>query len=182
MNTSNRIFSVNRLALSAAICATMVGCSEEPPEPVAVAAVTSADDAAAAPQPDTPAPLTLASQHPPASAMQPAMPDRAADAPANAGVTPTPVAEYQPPFPDRIDLFMPPKREGGARGQGDSDDTVQLLGFVEVDRPEAVLSINGLASPVAAGEIEDGVEVISIQPPMVLLQRGRQRWQATLEE
>ena len=56
-----------------------------------------------------------------------------------------------------------------------------LLGFIRVDQPKAVLSINGEVLPLAAGESRYGVDVISINVPNVVLQRGRQRWQATLE-
>lgn len=89
---------------------------------------------------------------------------------------------YEPPFPDRTDLFVPPKRVGGApTDHGPAEASVELLGFVRVDQLKAVLSINGEVAPMAAGESRSGVDVISINPPNVLLQRGRQRWQATLE-
>jgi hypothetical protein len=92
------------------------------------------------------------------------------------------VAEYKPPFPDRVDLFVPPKRQGGMRlKEGESEDSVELLGFVDVDRPQVVLSVNGQVVPIAEGAAQYGVEVISIQPPKVVLQRGRQRWQASIE-
>lgn len=91
------------------------------------------------------------------------------------------VADYQPPFPDRVDLFVPPKRQGGARTNGQEQDAVELLGFVRVDRPKAVLSINGQVASIAEGSAQFGVEVVSIQPPKVVLQRGRQRWQAGLD-
>ena len=61
------------------------------------------------------------------------------------------------------------------------EGSVELLGFVNVDDHRVVLSINGAVYPVAVGESQLGVEVISIQPPAVVLQRGRLRWQATLE-
>jgi hypothetical protein len=44
-----------------------------------------------------------------------------------------------------------------------------------------VLSIDGVISPVGEGGEKYGVQVISIQPPSVVLQRGRSRWTATLE-
>ena len=90
------------------------------------------------------------------------------------------VAVYQPPYPDRVDLFLAPKREGKSM-LNDREGTVELLGFVNVDRHRAVLLINGTVYPIAEGDSQLGVEVISIQPPAVVLQRGRQRWQATLE-
>lgn len=89
-------------------------------------------------------------------------------------------AEYVPPYPDRVDLFLAPKREGMNKIQDDSG-AVELLGFVNVDQHRAVLMINGTVYPIAEGDSRFGIEVISIQPPGVVLQRGRQRWQATLE-
>ncbi len=91
------------------------------------------------------------------------------------------VAEYEAPFPDRVDLFVPPKRQGGVRVEGDAGDSVDLLGFIRLDRQQAVLSINGQVTHIAEGATQDGVEVISIQPPNVVLQRGRQRWQDSLD-
>jgi hypothetical protein len=91
-------------------------------------------------------------------------------------------AEYAPPYPDRVDLFVAPKRSGGATtAQRDDPDAVELLGFVTVDEPKAILSINGQVTPLAAGGSEFGVEVVSIAPPKAVLQRGRQRWQVSIE-
>lgn len=87
---------------------------------------------------------------------------------------------FKAPFPDRVDLFVAPKRQGGP-AQSSGDNAVELMGFVRVDRQRAVLAINGEIMPLAEGENHFGVEVISVRPPMVVLQRGRQRWQATLE-
>ncbi|NOY29353.1 MAG: hypothetical protein GXP28_04000 [Planctomycetes bacterium] len=97
---------------------------------------------------------------------------------------PQPVADsFEPPFPGRVELFVAPKRRGrGAKQSADGiDNAVELLGFVNVDGQRAVLSIDGLVSPLAEGSQEAGIEVISIQPPAVVLQRGRQRWQVNLE-
>lgn len=90
-----------------------------------------------------------------------------------------PSAEYAPPFPDRIDLFVIPKRQG-APSKSQHDDVVELIGFARLDKVKALLSFNGEVSPLAEGSALYGVEVISIQPPKVVLQRGRQRWQASL--
>ena len=66
--------------------------------------------------------------------------------------------------------------------QGDqSGETVELKGFVNVDEPRVVLSIDGVIAPIPEGGEKYGVQVISIQPPSVVLQRGRSRWTATLE-
>jgi hypothetical protein len=95
---------------------------------------------------------------------------------------PTAVAQFVPPFPGRSELFEPPKRaQGTVRRDDESGDTVELKGFIEVDQPRVVLSIDGVVSPIAEGGEKYGVQVISIQPPSVVLQRGRSRWTATLE-
>jgi len=54
-----------------------------------------------------------------------------------------------------------------------------LKGFVNVDEPRVVLSIDGVISPIPEGGEKYGVQVISIQPPKAVLQRGRSRWTAT---
>lgn len=90
------------------------------------------------------------------------------------------IEPFQPPYPDRVNLFLAPKREGRST-HNDQEGAVELLGFVNVDRRRAVLMINGAVYPIAEGDSQFGIEVISIQPPGVVLQRGRQRWQATLE-
>lgn len=136
-------------------------------------------------------PLVPAALQPSSSEPKKAEDAKSADAPKPAAApTPAPaaseqkpaVAEYQPPFPDRVDLFVPPKRQGPARvKEGETEDHVELLGFVRVDRPEVVLSVNGQIAAIPEGDTEMGVEVISIQEPKVVLQRGRQRWQASIE-
>lgn len=88
---------------------------------------------------------------------------------------------YEPPFPDRVDLFVAPKRQGRSRETGSTSESIELLGFVTVDKPRAVLSIDGQVAPVAQGDAKFGVEVIAIEPPTVVLQRGRNRWQASID-
>jgi hypothetical protein len=90
---------------------------------------------------------------------------------------------FEAPFPDRVNLFQAPKRQGkGATKSSDRSETaVELLGFVDVDGQRVVLSIDGMVSPIAEGDKQYGIEVISIQPPTVVLQRGRQRWQTSLQ-
>ena len=95
--------------------------------------------------------------------------------------TAQPVA-FTPPFPDRVELFEAPKRAQGTVKRNDENGaTVELKGFINVDQPRVVLSIDGVVSPVPEGGEKYGVQVISIQPPSVVLQRGRNRWTATLE-
>jgi len=95
-----------------------------------------------------------------------------------------PVAnQYELPFPDRINLFEAPKRQGKGivKLDGQIETAIELLGFVNVDQQQVVLSVDGLVAALAEGSIQDGIEVISIQPPSVVLKRGKQRWQASLE-
>jgi hypothetical protein len=120
-------------------------------------------------------------EKPPATVDQPTPDKRPHDGeskPTNATVT----AQFAPPFPERLELFEPPKRaQGNVRRDDESGDTVELKGFINVNQPRVVLSIDGVISPIAEGGEKYGVQVISIQPPTVVLQRGRSRWTATLE-
>jgi hypothetical protein len=101
---------------------------------------------------------------------------------ANPKVATAAVATFAPPFPDRIELFEPPKRAQNAVKRDDEHgESVELKGFITVDQPRVVLSIDGVISPIPEGGEKYGVHVISIQPPTVVLQRGRNRWTATLE-
>ena len=92
------------------------------------------------------------------------------------------VAQFTPPFPDRLDMFEPPKRAQGTVRRDDEDgESVVLMGFVNVDQPRAILSIDGVIAPIQEGGQKYGVQVRVIQPPTVVLERGRRRWTATLE-
>jgi hypothetical protein len=90
---------------------------------------------------------------------------------------------YTPPFPERVELFQPPQRAlNAARREDEHGETVELKGFIHVDEPRAVLSIDGVISSVPEGGEKYGVQVIAIKPPTVVLQRGgRSPWTATLE-
>lgn len=101
---------------------------------------------------------------------------------ANPKAPPAPAVAFNPPFPDRLDLFEPPKRAQTAVKRDDEHgESVELKGFINVDQPRVILSIDGVISPVPEGGEKYGVHVIAIQPPSVVLQRGRNRWTATLE-
>jgi hypothetical protein len=159
-------------------CALIVGCSEPAAEP------TTQPDAATPVEPMpvvTEKPSVQLVSAPGEAEVAPTLADGATPTPAEASEA-SPTADYTPPFPDRVDLFVAPKRQGGGpTREGGTGSSVELNGFVNVDRPRAVLTIDGQMANVAEGETQSGVEVISIQPPKVILQRGRQRWQATLD-
>jgi len=90
---------------------------------------------------------------------------------------------FELPFPERTNLFQAPKRQkiGRTKSDGQSETSVELLGFVNVDGQRVALSIDGLVTTIAEGGEAFGIEVISIQPPSVFLRRGKQRWQASFE-
>lgn len=91
-------------------------------------------------------------------------------------------ATFQPPYPHRENLFLAPKRSAKHENKrGILEQSVELLGFANVDGQRVILSINGEVVPMTEGSQTAGIEVISIHPPAVVLQRGRERWQATLE-
>lgn len=114
---------------------------------------------------DTTASLPLLSESPP-------VPDSAAPV----------VAEFDPPFPSRNELFAPPRRGPATiRRDDEHGGTIELKGFVDVNGPQAVLSIDGVLSPIPVGGEKYGVQVISIKPPQAVLQRGRNRWTASVE-
>jgi hypothetical protein len=152
----------------------VVGCSKQATEigAEAVAADSTPPLTPASLAPGQASPLDATASSKPATAPTPTTPDAEKSSAAGA---------YQPPFPERVDLFVAPKRQGGPASDGPQQNSVELIGFVRVDRQRAVLSIDGNVAPMAAGETQFGVEVISINPPQVVLQRGRQRWQTTLE-
>ena len=92
-----------------------------------------------------------------------------------------PWPQFTPPFPDRLELFEPPKRAASSvRRDDEHGESVELKGFVNVDQPRVVLSIDGVISPVAEGGEKYGVQVISIQPPPsscnAAAAAGRRRW------
>ena len=142
---------------------TVVGCSP---------ADESAVDESAAVELTPPADKPL----PPQSATPPQSTDLA-----EAPTQKQPVAQFSPPFPERLELFDPPKRAQSTVRRDDAGETVELKGFVNVDQPKVVLAIDGVDATIPQGGEKYGVQVISIEPPIVVLQRGRNRWKATLE-
>jgi hypothetical protein len=134
----------------------------------------------------------------PAGAPAPSTKDNASTPPSNTTAAPTanspaPADEHKtspaqsvaknftPPFPDRAELFEPPHNSAGVvRREEDHGATVELKGFVNVDGQQVVLAIDGVVSPIPEGGEKYGVQVISIKPPSVVLQRGRSRWTASL--
>ncbi|TWT89925.1 hypothetical protein Mal64_03070 [Pseudobythopirellula maris] len=93
------------------------------------------------------------------------------------------LAAYEPPFPERVSLFTPPMgaARNARRAGSDRAESVELLGFASVDGPVVVLQIDGVVMPLAIGDEHDGVQVLSAAPPRAVLQRGRNRWTASIQ-
>lgn len=90
-------------------------------------------------------------------------------------------AAYEPPFANRTNLFAPAPRKKQAKADDrESEDSVVLKGFADVGGRCAVLRINGEICPLTVGSTRHGVQVISIDPPECVLQRGRTRWTTSL--
>jgi hypothetical protein len=116
------------------------------------------------------------------SLLMEAQANEAAEVPDTASPATDSMAEFNPPFPARTELFAPPRGgQGTVRRDEEHGETIELKGFVDVNGPQVVLAIDGVISPIPEGGEKYGVQVISINPPQVVLQRGRSRWTASLE-
>jgi len=149
---------------------------------ISLAGCHTASDAVTEPASQaTPAPAPIALAQSSETKATPAVSPAPVDEHKNA--SPQPVAKnFTPPFPDRTDLFEPPHNSASvAHREEEHGSTVELKGFVNVNGEQVVLAIDGVISPIPEGGEKYGVQVISIKPPSVVLQRGRSRWTASLE-
>ena len=55
-----------------------------------------------------------------------------------------------------------------------------LKGFVNVAAVRALLAVDGIVVPLQAGQSRGALQVLSVDPPRVTLQRGDRRWTETL--
>jgi hypothetical protein len=93
----------------------------------------------------------------------------------------TPAEPFQPPYPNRAELFIPPDLTHVVRAPSSIDGPdVAVRGFMSLDRQHVVLEINGAVHVLEEGEQHAGVQVVSIAPPRVVLQRRGERWTAQL--
>ena len=89
---------------------------------------------------------------------------------------PAPGPEPPPaPYPHRTNPFLAP-----VQGDAGAAESVHLKGFVYVDQPKAILSIDGKTSIVVEQQELRGLKVVSINPPLVTLQQGELRRQLAL--
>ena len=102
------------------------------------------------------------------------------------------LAQFVPPFPERIVLFEPDKKkrpEAGATARKTSANTtidnqsapeIELVGFGFVDAEHALLMIDGRMEALRVGEQHRNVRVLRIEPPRVRLRVAGQVREETL--
>jgi hypothetical protein len=90
--------------------------------------------------------------------------------------TSSPKQAFQPPFPNREELFLPPAEKPAIATRPRSNEDVVLMGFADVEGEKALLKIDGVITPLRAGESRGAVRVLAIDPPRVTLQRGSRQW------
>ena len=101
--------------------------------------------------------------------------------------------EFVPPFPERIDLFSPPKvvipvvTKDAEPAEEQTEDVapqtppaLRLLGFVEVEGLKALLTVEGELQVVTIGDSVSGVEIIAVEAPIVTLKHGDNQFQLNL--
>ena len=116
---------------------------------------------------------------------------------ARAAVAPAkPTAEAKPvkklnlnPFqmPEVPEEFLPPKEEPKLAETASSvkqteRPRLRLLGFSNVDGFKALVELKGDVQAVAAGDVIEGVQVVSVEPPNVTFQFASSRWATKLFE
>jgi hypothetical protein len=140
----------------------LTGCGKPEPAPAASKPVA----VSAKPKPATPKTVTPKTAKP--------ADDKVRDAIREA------MAAYVAPYPDRSELFVPPK-EAPKSTSVTTEGNVQLRGLVNVDEPQAILDVEGASALVPVGAEKFGVKVVSIENRSVTLQRGGTQWTASLD-
>ncbi len=92
--------------------------------------------------------------------------------------------EFEPPFGERTNLFLPiERRVTSSRNKARSvGPTIQLKGFARVDSLCAILALDGRILTLSEGEEKEGIRAIRVQPPHVQLQKDGRRWTLTLSK
>ena len=87
--------------------------------------------------------------------------------------------EFRPPFPERTELFKLSSTDRATpkvyRQQDDDQQKVRLKGFVNVDRPQAMLQVDGELWIAREGESRSELTVVRVAPPSVSITRLGQR-------
>ncbi len=87
-------------------------------------------------------------------------------------------AAFEPPYPHRTNPFQQPNVEQIARSGllESTGGVIQLKGFSNNGQSRVLLAMDDRLAPLAEGDEWFGVKIIEINPPRVILQRGRIRW------
>lgn len=91
------------------------------------------------------------------------------------------MTDYVAPYPDRGELFVPPKSSPTTVTTRSGQGNVVLRGLVNVGEPQAVLDIEGATALVGEGSEKYGVKVLKIENRKVTLSRGVTEWTASLD-
>ena len=84
---------------------------------------------------------------------------------------------YRWPNPDRSEIFLPPAgKAASVTIDSRNDNGVTLVGFVNVDRQQVLLEIDGTIVPLTAGDSRGELQVLAIDPPKVTLKQGDREW------
>ena len=89
---------------------------------------------------------------------------------------------FEPPFPDRHELFFPPGNVDPAIAVAASrrSSGVVLKGFVRVRGLRALVDIDAEVAVLQEGNELSGVRLVSLQPPEATFQRRKRQWKASL--
>ena len=91
----------------------------------------------------------------------------------------TTAEEFRPPFPGRTELFRVDGDERATarvvRQQATDVADIQLKGFINVDRPRAILQVDGKVWIAHEGDVRDELTVVRVSPPNVTVTRHGER-------
>ncbi|MEM9644582.1 MAG: hypothetical protein AAF989_06285, partial [Planctomycetota bacterium] len=94
-------------------------------------------------------------------------------------------AEYQPPYPDRLDPFSLPEPSGRAAEQAAGEASVAakqvvVMGFADLESPRVILKIGKQTKVMKVNDVAKGIRVLKIEPPRVQLTMENLTWTATM--
>jgi hypothetical protein len=88
-----------------------------------------------------------------------------------------PAEPFQPPYPERTELFIPPDLTNVVRAPSTTaGPSIAVRGFMNLDGRHVLLEIDGAVHVLGEGKQQGGVQVVSIAPPRVTLERRGERW------
>ena len=95
-------------------------------------------------------------------------------------------AAFEPPFPERTNLFARPNAQKAAglvrKRQEVRGGDLLLKGFVNVGRPKAMLQMDGKLWIAGEGETRDDVSIVSVAPPKVSVARSGNNIELSLHQ